>query len=58
MIENKCADDQELGEVIKKIVWRCINIMLHNFCFKKNDEVAVNRLAKKEVYNFFAKSVW
>ena len=45
--ENKCANGHELGKLVKKIVWACVNIILNNFCFKKNNEVKINRLAKR-----------
>ena len=47
LYDNRCANGHELSALIKMIVWACVNIILNNFCFKKNDEVAISRLAKR-----------
>ena len=34
-------------DLVKMIVWVCTNTLLNNLCFKKNDAVCTERLAKR-----------
>ena len=42
-----CSSNHESIQLVKMAIYTCVNILLNNYCFMKNDVLGAAKLAKR-----------
>ena len=49
LYEEQCINGHERIKLTKMILWSCTNTLLNNYCFKRNDSILNDKIAKRRI---------